>query len=127
MATQGPIQRSVRARIAPGATLRTAARRAPFVVKRIDGNGMVLLLGATSISTPFDWDCIEGIGRFLRGKGWVDVGSRYGPAEKGTLHDYMLGCINRATANWVAKVLEEAGVVELDGGRPLRVRLRAGF
>lgn len=125
--TANPVQQSIRATITPGATLRTAARGAPFVVERIDSNGMVLLLGATNVPTSFDWRCLEGIPSFLRGKGWVEVGSRYGPAETGTLHDYMLGCVNRATANWIAKVLEVAGVVELDGGRPLRVRLRADF
>lgn len=126
--TPGPIQRAVRARIAPGTTLRTAARAAPFVVEAVNDDHLVLLLGAKRAWTPFDWNCIEGIGAFLRGKGWVDAGGTYNvEPNTGTLDGHLKGCIKRSTANWVAKVLEEAGVVDLAGGRPLRVRLRAGF
>ncbi|MEX0683746.1 MAG: hypothetical protein WD904_01965 [Dehalococcoidia bacterium] len=128
MTQQGPIQRAIRARIAPGSTLRTAVRSAPFVVDAVNGDGIVLLLGAKQARTAFDWECIEGIGAFLRGRGWVESGSTYEVRPNpGTLDGYLKGCINRATANWVARLLEEAGVVDLDGGRPLRVRLRTGF
>lgn len=115
----GPIQRAIRARIAPGTTLRTTARGAPFVVASVDADGLVLLLGAKRARTPFDWDCVEGIAGFLRGKGWVDAGSTYDvKPNEGTLDGYLKGCIKRSTANWIARVLEEAGVVELDGGSP---------
>jgi hypothetical protein len=128
MTDPGPIQRAIRSQIAPGTVLHTPARRAPFVVERVDGDGIVLLLGSKRAWTPFSWECIEGIASFLRSKGWVDSGSAYSVrADPDTLDGYLKGCINRATANWVARVLEEAGVVELDVGPPLRVRLRPGF
>ena len=126
--TPGPVQRAVRAAVAPGVVLRTPARGAPFVVERVDGDGIVLLLGAKRAWTPLDWRCIEGIADFLRGRGWVAVGGTYDVKGKaGTLDAYLKGCINRATANWIAVVLETAGVVEIDRGRPLRVRLKPGF
>jgi hypothetical protein len=45
----------------------------------------------------------------------------------GTLDGYLKGCIKRDTAAWVARVLADAGVVQLDLGPPVRVRLRSGF
>lgn len=124
----GPVQRAVRAAIAPGAVLRTPARAAPFVVEAPDGEELVLRLGAGQWRTPLSWECIEGIADFLRGKGWVKIGTKYDvKGEAGTLDGYLKGCVNRATASWVTQVLATAGVVELNGERPLGVRLRSGF
>jgi len=39
------------------------------------------------------------------------------------LDGYLKRCIKRQTANYVAVVLERAGVLELDRERPARVRL----
>jgi hypothetical protein len=128
IAKPGPIQSAITSNIRPGATLRTVARSAPFVVESANHSGLVLLLGAKRARTPFDWECIEGIGGFLRDKGWVVAGSTYDVEPNlGTLDGYLKACINRATANWVAKVLQEANVVEVDAGPPLRVKLRTGF
>ena len=51
-----------------------------------------------------------------------DVGS-----DIGTLDAYLKGCFKRATAAWVAAVLESAGVIEIRLTRPAEVRLRPGF
>ena len=97
-------------------------------VRALVVSGCVLLLGAGQWRTPLSWECMEGAAGFLRGRGWTIVGSSYEvEGDPNTLDGYLKGCIYRATANWVARVLEKAGVVELDGQRPLSLRLRQGY
>jgi hypothetical protein len=68
---------------------------------------------------------LEGVGTTLAGGGWMTIGSVYDTrAVSGTLDAYLKRFINRATAGWVAALLEKAGVVQIDRGRPSRVRLR---
>lgn len=126
----GRVETAIRARVRSGVTLTTPARAKPFVVDRIDSRGVVLLLGAERTATPIDWHCWEGIPDYLRSKGWeTDIGSRYTVAgNPGTLDAYLKPFTwGRATAGWVAAVLESAGVVDIIHSRPARVRLRPGF
>ena len=123
----GQVQRAIRAAVPSGARLSTPARGAPFVVARVDDRGIVLLLGEQQAWTPLTWDCLEGIVPFLAGKGWVEIGSRYETrVDPNTLDGYLKGCLKRATAGWVAAVLERSGLVEIDRRRPARVRLAGG-
>lgn len=103
----------------------TPTGRGEFSIARIDADGVVLLLGAKEAWTPLSWACIEGVGTFLAAREWVPIGSKYETAaDVGTLDGYLKGCLKRATAGWVAVVLEHAGVVEIDRRPPARVRLR---
>lgn len=123
--SKGHIEAAIRSEIRSGMTLTTPARGKAFTVARVDDAGIVLLLGAKETPTPLTWTCLEGIGPFLGQRGWVEIGSRFDvQGDPTTLDGYLKGFINRATANWVAAVLEQAGVVEIDRGRPARVRLR---
>src|SRR5690606_18368668 len=102
----------------------TPTGRGTFTVQTIDGQGVVLLLGAQEAVTRLTWECLEGVTSFLRHGSWVELGGRYETsADPTTLDGYLKGCIKRATAGWVAVRLEEAGVVELDCRRPAKVRL----
>jgi hypothetical protein len=126
----GAVEAAIRARVRSGMTLTTPARGKPFEVERIDGRGVVLLLGAKRTATPISWKCWEGIPGYLKSKGSeVDIGGRYTVAgNPGTLDAYLKPCAwGRATAGWVAAVLEVAGVVNIIQSRPARVRLRDGF
>ena len=124
----GPVTRAITSNIHPGDKLHTPAQGAEFEVTQIDGDGIVLLLGKKQAWTPLRWDCLEGVPVFLRGKGWVDIGSKFDTsADPSTLDGYLKNCIKRATAGWVAVVLERSGVVEIDRGRPARVRLSRSF
>ena len=124
----GPVEAAVRAAIAAGTQLTTPAQGKPFSVAQVDGRGIVLLLGKEEARTPLSWQCVEGIATFLRARGWVEIGSRFDTAaDPSTLDGYLKRHIKRATAGWVAAVLEHAGVVEIDRGRPARFRLNAGF
>lgn len=121
----GPVEQAIRAALRPGDLLRTPTGRGRFEVGPLDGHVLVLLLGEQRAWTPLRWECLEGVVDFLRGRGWVPVGTIYDTsADPNTLDGYLKGCIKRATAGWVAVVLERAGVVDVDRGRPARVRLR---
>jgi hypothetical protein len=88
----------------------------PFVLERIDENGIVLLLGKKRNYTPLGWDCLEGLIAFLqRRPGWVPAGGTYVVGgEPDTLDEYLKGCISRQKSRWVAVVLKEAGIVHVD-------------
>ena len=106
--------------------LLTPTGRGAFSVKVIDERGVVLLLGAGEAPTRFSWECLEGVGAYLHGRGWTEIGSTYDTsARTGTLDEYLKQYVNRATAGWVAVVLEHAGVIEIDRRRPACVRLLA--
>jgi hypothetical protein len=63
-------------------------------------------------------ECLEGTALFLAGRGWVEIGSRYDTiSEAETLDGYLKGCIERATAGWVAAVLEKRRVSPRSIGR----------
>jgi hypothetical protein len=122
--SSGPVEQAIRRAVRTGQRLATPVRAAPFVVESIDGEGVVLGLGAGRWRTRLSWSCLEGILPFLAGKGWVEIGSRYEVEGRvGTLDCYLKQCVKRATAGWVAALLETAGVVEVARSRPAKVRL----
>jgi len=106
--------------------MQTPTRNAPFVVDRVDSDGIVLLLGPGEWATRLTWECSEGVVPFIDSHGGiVDRGGRHEVAgSPGTLDEYLKGCISRTTAGWVAVVLDTVGVVEIIDSRPGTVRWR---
>lgn len=124
----GPVELAIRAGLAPPVALATPAQDKPFTVEAFNDRGMVLLLGKQEARTPISWPCLEGIIEYLRGRSWVRLGSKFEvDADPDTLDAYLKTCIKRATAAWVAAVLEAAGVVEIRRERPVTARLSRGF
>jgi hypothetical protein len=124
----GPVENAVRASLQEGQELFTPGRGKPFWVDRMDGQGLVLLLGQGRWETRLPWSALEGAADLLRGRGWVRTTGSFAPeADTTTLSGYLKQYVNRETANWVAVVLGEAGVIELDRSRPVKARLRSGF
>jgi len=122
----GVIQRAVRGTLTAGQRMATPVKGEPFILESIDDRGVVLLLGAGGWHTRLSWECLEGIVPFLRGRGWTRItGSGYSTnIQEDTLDGYLKRHVLRATAGWVAVLLEKAGVVEIDRSRPAKVRLR---
>jgi hypothetical protein len=125
--SRGAVEQAIRSTIRTGAVLTTPARGARFTVAAIDERGVVLLLGEKEAHTRLSWEALEGVADLLAGRGWVPIGSSYTTtAAEGTLDAYLKRHINRATAGWVAALLEKAGVVEVDRRAPARVRSTSG-
>jgi hypothetical protein len=95
-------------------------------VADVSGRGVVLLLGEQRNAQMFSWECLEGTVAFLHGRGWVKVGANRDPrGNAGTFDGYLKEWVTRQTANYVAVLLERAGIVELDRALPARLRLRS--
>jgi hypothetical protein len=63
-----------------------------------------------------------------RGRGWVLVGGAYSTQRQpGSLDEYLKTFLKRATAGWVAVLLERAGVLMIDRSQPIRVTLSSGW
>jgi hypothetical protein len=122
----GSVQQAVRHALREGDRLLTPTGRGEFEIGRLGSESLVLLLGEKRAWTPLRWECLEGIVDFMNGRGWIPIGGRYETAATpDTFDSYLKKCINRATAGWVAVVLERAGILEIDRRRPARVRLSA--
>jgi hypothetical protein len=122
----GPVESAIRESIRAGEDLKTPARKKPFTVGAIDGNGVVLLLGRKQTRTPFSWEALEGVRNEFLNSGWIAIGGiRNAQGNPGTLDGYVKQVMKRDTAGWIASLLEAAGIVELDRARPGRLRVIA--
>jgi hypothetical protein len=122
------VEEAVRVLVSPGDRLATPSGRGHFCVARYTTDGLVLLLGEKEAWTPLPWCALEQIPDFLRGRGWVLIGGVYSiDSQQGSLDQYLKRFLKRATAGWVAVVLEMAAVITIDRSRPARVKLRPGW
>lgn len=120
----GRVEAAIRAAVSLDTPLRTPSGRGRFTVTRYTTDGLVLLLGAKEAWTPLPWSALEGVPDLLRGQGWVRVGGVYSmDMAQGTLDAHLKQYLARATAGWVAVVLEVAEVVHLDRTPPAKVEL----
>ena len=117
------VEAAIRSRVRPGEVLPTPTGTATFVVDQLDAEGLSLLFGPKKTRTLLTWHCLEGVPGYLRGQGWVLVGANRDVNGDYGLDGYLKGWIKRQTANYVAVVLERAGVLDLDRERPAQVRL----
>jgi hypothetical protein len=123
----GPVEVAIRAGLSEGARLETPTG-ASFVIDCVDGRGIVLLLGQGRWATRLPWQALEEVPELFRGRGWLrTTGTFDTQSAPGTLSAHLKAYVSRETANWVAVVLEQAGVLELDRTRPVRARLRDDF
>lgn len=121
----GPVESAVRASLPAGTTLPTPTGRGQFTVTvaRHASDSVVLLLGEKEAVTHVPWRALEEVPALLRGR-WALIGSVYSTeSTAGTLDAHLKKYVTRATAGWVAAVLEAAGVV-IDRTRPSKVKLR---
>jgi len=89
-------------------------------------DGVLLRLGKGRNASGLPWSCLETIPTFLRGQaGWVIAGGYHSVSGKpGTLDAYLKEWQKTDVARWLARVLAEAGLVDVDDGRPLRLRAK---
>ena len=122
------VEDAVRRAVSPGELLVTPSGRGRFTVADYTAGGLILLLGDKEARTPLPWRALEEIPEVLRGRGWVPIGGSYSvSSQPGTLDQHLKKFLNRATAGWVAAILESAGVATLDRSRPMRIKLCPGW
>jgi len=86
-----------------------------------------LLLGEKEAWTPLPWRALEEVPDFLRGRGWVRIGSLYSvDSLQGSLDEHLKRFLKRTTAGWVSVVLERAAVITANRSRPAHIKLRPG-
>ncbi len=117
------VEAAIRSSVRPREVLRTPTDTATFEVDQLAEEGLSLLFGSKKTRTLLTWRCLEGIPAYLRGRGWVLVGANRDVNSEYGLDGYLKGWIKRQTANYVAVVLERAGIVELNRERPAQIRL----
>ena len=121
----GQVEAAIREHLAPEIQLPTPTERATFEIGEMTPDALILLFGPKKTQTAISWACLEGIPDYLRGRQWVRIGAnRDVQGDQDALDGYLKGFIKRQAADYVAVVLERAGIVELDRARPARVRLR---
>jgi hypothetical protein len=119
------VEDAIRAAVSAGDPLATPSGRGHFRVERYTPDGMILLLGEKEWPTLLPWRALEDLPDFLIGRGWVLIGSTYSSeSEPGSLDEYMKKFLKRATAGWLAVVLEKAAVITIDRSRPAKIKLR---
>lgn len=124
----GSVEDAVRRAVAPGDLLATPSGRGQFTVAEYTAYGIVLLLGEKQAWTPLPWQALEQVPDFLRGRGWVLIGSLYSTdSTPGSLDAHLKTFLKRATAGWIAVALEKADVITVDRTRPARIKLRPGW
>lgn len=122
----GPVELAVSTALRENDVLRTPSQGQPFVVDTIDDRGVVLLFGEKRTKTPFSWSTLEGVRVEFMGLGWIPIGGRRdSQGNPGTLDGYLKTAMKRDTAGWVASLLEAAGILEIDRGRPAKIRIKA--
>ena len=130
-----------------GKEMHTPVKKKPFRINFIDAEKKMVYFSAgkgleripVGFKTPIHIPerCFDGIPNFLRGKGWILIGPRYGTAPIGTLQEYLdfvgwgQGSVgsdqkksHTSDANYVASVLEHLKIVEVDPDTPSKVRLK---
>ena len=93
------VEDAVRATVSPDDLLATPSGRGHFRVERYTPDQLILLLGEDEWRTPLPWQALEDLPGFLRGRGWVVIGSVYSSDSKaGSLDQYMKRFQRRAGA-----------------------------
>jgi len=122
------VEQAVRQTVPLGDHFPTPSGRGHFTVTRYTADWLVLLLGEKEAWTPLPWRALEQVPDFLRGRGWVLIGGVYSmDSQQGSLAEHLKRFLKRATAGWVAVVLERAEVVTINRSRPARVKLCPGW
>lgn len=107
-----------------GSVLRTPSGNAEFTMSNIRSNEVVIEIGKKKAELRIPATCFEVVPDFLRDKGWIRISSTHGTANVGTFDEYVQGFTHgTSAASYVAPILEEAGIVEIDRSRPAKLRL----
>lgn len=112
--------------ISAGTVLKTPSGRAEFRIKKIGNEGVKIEAGKGRHPIFIPKECLNGIPRFLRGKGWVRIGVVHENVRNDTLDSYVKRFTHgTSAASYVVLILEKVKIIEIDRTRPNKVRLVA--
>lgn len=109
--------------ISSGEVFYTSSRRAPFTVEKVDTAGVTFRVGEGKWKVTVPAECLEGIPSYLRGKGWVRIGSIHDVAEEGTLEAYLDKYVSRSSSSYVVPLLERIKIIKVQRSRPAKIKL----
>lgn len=109
--------------ISSGEVLYTPSNRAPFTVEKVDRAGVTFRVGKGKWKITVAAECLEGIPRYLRGKGWVRIGSVHDVAEEATLEAYLDKYVSRSSSSYVVPLLERIKIIKVQRSRPAKIKL----
>lgn len=119
------VMKMLMGKLKDGDKLGTPVQSKEFTLKHISEVEVTILIGKGR-KTTIPAECLNGIPDFLKGNDWVEIGAIHDYACKpGSLEDYINNSKSEKTSvgNYVASILEHAGIVEIDRDAPSRVRL----
>jgi len=99
-----------------------------FKVVHIDGEKVLIETGRKPTTLKIPASALEKSPNFLRGKGWVRIGSVHELSNETSL-DTFLKKFSHGTslASYVAPLLELAEIAEIDRSRPAKIRLTTSY
>jgi len=105
--------------------IKTPSGSSEFKINHKDSFGVVILVGKKGNRMTLPSSVFDDAPNFLRGKDWIEIGARHDVADVETFEEYVQSHTHgQSGASYVAPILEEIGIVEIDRKRPARIRLR---
>jgi hypothetical protein len=124
----GRIEDAIRAAVTPGDVLATPPARGHLTSGHRTPTRLSCRRARRKRGRPLPRRALEEIPDFLHGRDWVLIGSVYSTdSAQGSLDEHLKRYLKRATAGWVAAVLEKAAVITIDRSRPAHIRPRPGW
>jgi hypothetical protein len=118
------VEQAIRRFVNASDTLYTTAQRRPFGIGSLTTAGLTIFIGKERAPQAVPWSLLESLPGKLRGSGWVLYGGKHSlDSDDGTLESWVKPALNRSTANYLAPLLEKAGLVETRKN-PLALRLK---
>ena len=107
-----------------GDRLPTPTGRGVFEIGEITDGEIILLLGERRTRTRVPWSVLDHALSDMSGNGWMLIGAIHtSESPQRSLEAILKPALHRSTANYVAVLLERAGLVEIDRARPAWLRV----
>ena len=129
----GDVAQAIRSHIQRGQILQSPGsgypprNREDFMVTEVGTTG----IRVSKLGQPIDFSVLQRVVSDARNAGGtVNIGSKQGPADPGTLERFIQDAVGDQTrrSTYVAPILVEAGIAEyIPGGGAKRIRLSANF
>ena len=115
---------AVKGAVQVGERLRTPTGRGVFAIGEITNTHVTVLLGEQRTPTLVPWVVLDDALRQMSGRGWLLIGAIHtSDSPQGSFEELLKPALRRSTANYIAVLLERAGLLEIDRARPARVRV----